>query len=283
MKFHWFHLVRYPGLPEDFKQRYRSVWVDAPSRELYDPAVGHQAYNDYLDELEFAGDMGFDVVHVNLHKTFSTPHGGGGPGSGPVGVTEELAPFLPVPRIISDQDLFRLEKKRPSSIGPATAFTGNVGVILRAWGYIRMLGAKGLRRVSDHAVLNARYMLEKLKGAYKLAYEEPCMHEFVMAGLRKSNEDIHTMDVAKRLIDLGLHPPTVYFPLIVPEALMIEPTETESRETIDLAAEKFLQVAEEAQHDPQQLKQAPQSTPVGRLDEVAAARKPILAFSLGSE
>jgi glycine cleavage system P protein (glycine dehydrogenase) subunit 2 len=229
------------------------------------------------------GDMGFDVVHVNLHKTFSTPHGGGGPGSGPVGVTEELAPFLPVPRIIAEENSFRLEEQRTDSIGPATAFTGNVGVILRAWGYMRMLGAKGLRRVSDHAVLNARYMLEKLKGTYKLAFDEPCMHEFVMAGLRESNEDIHTMDVAKRLIDLGLHPPTVYFPLIVPEALMIEPTETESRETIDQAAEKFLQVAEEARQDPKQLKQAPQSTPVGRLDEVAAARKPVLAFPLATE
>ncbi len=223
------------------------------------------------------GDMGFDVVHVNLHKTFSTPHGGGGPGSGPVGVVDHLARFLPVPRVVRNDDAYRLDEGGADSIGPATAYTGNVGVVLRAWVYMRMLGAEGVKRVAEHAVLNARYMLEKLRGAYKLAYEEPCMHEFVMAGLAEPGE-IHTLDVAKRLIDLGLHPPTVYFPLIVPEALMVEPTETESRQTLDEAVDKFLSVAEEAVRDPEMLKRAPESTPVNRLDEVTAARKPKLVW-----
>jgi len=226
------------------------------------------------------GDMGFDVVHVNLHKTFSTPHGGGGPGSGPVGVVEHLAKFLPVPRVVKSGGEFALQEELPDSIGPATAYTGNVAVVLRAWIYMRMLGPEGVKRVAQHAVLNARYMLEKLKGTYKLAYEEPCMHEFVMAGLSEPGE-VHTMDVAKRLIDLGLHPPTVYFPLIVPEALMVEPTETESRRTLDGAADKFLQVAEEAARDPEVLRKAPQTTPVTRLDEVTAARKPQLVWKPG--
>jgi len=223
------------------------------------------------------GDMGFDVVHVNLHKTFSTPHGGGGPGSGPVGVVKKLAKFLPVPYVKKRGRKFELRSDRKASIGPATAYTGNVGVILRAWGYVRMLGAAGMRRVAEHAVLNSRYMLSKLKKAYKLAYEEPPMHEFVLAGLAEPN-GVHTLDVAKRLIDLGLHPPTVYFPLIVKEALMVEPTETESKQTLDEAAEKFVQVAEEARRDPELVTSAPKTTPVGRLDEVRAAREPRLAW-----
>jgi glycine cleavage system P protein (glycine dehydrogenase) subunit 2 len=223
------------------------------------------------------GDMGLDVVHVNLHKTFATPHGGGGPGSGPVGVVQSLAKVLPSPRVIKDAGKYALEDNLPESIGPATAYTGNVAVVLKAWAYMRMLGAAGTRRVAQHAVLNARYLLEKLKGDYKLAFDEPCMHEFVMAGLAAPGE-VHTLDVAKRLIDLGLHPPTVYFPLIVPEALMVEPTETESRQTLDAAAEKFKQVAEEAASDPEKLKSAPLTTPVTRLDEVAAARKPKLVW-----
>ncbi|MHC4916650.1 MAG: aminomethyl-transferring glycine dehydrogenase subunit GcvPB [Planctomycetota bacterium] len=223
------------------------------------------------------GDMGFDVVHVNLHKTFSTPHGGGGPGSGPVGVTRKLARYLPVPRIKKRGRKFALKGDAPDSIGPAAAYTGNVGVVLRAWGYMRMLGAEGVRRVAEYAVLNARYLLSRLRGPYKLAYEEPPMHEFVLEGLARPGE-VRTLDVAKRLIDLGMHPPTVYFPLIVSEALMVEPTETESKQTLDLAAEKFLQVAREAQAEPETVRSAPKTTPVGRLDEVTAARKPRLVW-----
>ncbi len=223
------------------------------------------------------GDMGFDVVHVNLHKTFATPHGGGGPGSGPVGVVKKLARYLPVPRVKKRGRKFELRSDRKASIGPATAYTGNVGVILRAWGYMRMLGAAGMRRVAEHAVLNSRYMLARIKGAYNLAYDEPAMHEFVMAGLATPN-GVHTLDVAKRLIDLGMHPPTVYFPLIVKEALMVEPTETESKQTLDEAAAKFIQVAEEARSDPQLVTSAPKTTPVGRLDEVRAARQPRLVW-----
>jgi glycine dehydrogenase subunit 2 len=223
------------------------------------------------------GDMGFDVMHVNLHKTFSTPHGGGGPGSGPVGVAKKLAGFLPVPYVKKSGRKYALRTDRPDSIGPATAWTGNVGVIIRAWGYMRMLGAAGMRRVSEHAVLNARYLQSKLRGAYRVAYDAPCMHEFVMAGLTEPN-GVRTLDVAKRLIDLGMHPPTVYFPLIVHEAMMVEPTETESRQTLDAAAERFLQVAAEARSNPELVHAAPQTTPVGRLDEVAAARQPRLMW-----
>jgi glycine dehydrogenase subunit 2 len=223
------------------------------------------------------GDMGFDVVHVNLHKTFSTPHGGGGPGSGPVGVARKLAKFLPSPYIKKSGRRYALRSDRPGSIGPATAYTGNVGVILKAWGYMRMLGAAGMRRVAEHAVLNARYLQSRMAGAYKVAYPAPCMHEFVMEGLAEPN-GVRTLDVAKRLIDLGLHPPTVYFPLIVHEALMVEPTETESKQTLDEAAGKFLQVAEEARRDPELVKSAPKTTPVGRLDEVTAARQPRLVW-----
>jgi glycine dehydrogenase subunit 2 len=223
------------------------------------------------------GDMGFDVVHVNLHKTFATPHGGGGPGSGPVGVVRKLARHLPVPRVKKRGRKFSLASDRPESIGRAAAYIGNVGVVLKAWGYMRMLGARGLKRVAEHAVLNSRYMLSRLKKGYRLAYEDPPMHEFVLAGLAEPN-GVRTLDVAKRLIDLGLHPPTVYFPLIVHEALMVEPTETESRQTLDEAAAKFLQVAEEARTDPESVRSAPRTTPVGRLDEVTAARQPRLVW-----
>jgi len=223
------------------------------------------------------GDMGFDVVHVNLHKTFATPHGGGGPGSGPVGVAGRLARFLPTPYIRKRGRRYRLDCDRPESVGPVTAYAGNVAVALRAYAYLRMLGAAGVRRVAEHAVLNARYLCAKLKGPYKLAYDAPCMHEFVMAGLAEPN-GVRTLDVAKRLIDLGMHPPTIYFPLIVHEALMVEPTETESKQTLDDAAAKFRQVAEEARRDPALVAGAPRSTPVGRLDEVRAARTPDLAW-----
>ena len=223
------------------------------------------------------GDMGFDVVHVNLHKSFATPHGGGGPGSGPVGVARKLARFLPTPRVQKRGRRFELRGGRPESIGPVTAYAGNVGVILRAYAYLRMLGPAGVRRVAQHAVLNARYLCARLKGPYRLAYEAPCMHEFVMAGLAEPN-GVRTLDVAKRLIELGMHPPTIYFPLIVHEALMVEPTETESKQTLDQAAAWFLQVAEEARRDPALVTGAPRTTPVGRLDEVRAARTPDLAW-----
>jgi glycine dehydrogenase subunit 2 len=226
------------------------------------------------------GDLGFDVMHYNLHKTFATPHGGGGPGSGPVGVTRKLVKFLPTPHIRKRGRRFELRSDRPDTIGPVMAYAGNVAVILRAFAYMRMLGADGIRRVAQHAVLNARYLCAKIKGPYKLAYEQPCMHEFVMAGLAQAS-GVRTLDVAKRLIELGLHPPTIYFPLIVHEALMVEPTETESKQTLDSAAAKLLQIAEEARTNPQLVTGAPRTTPVGRLDEVRAARTPDLAWKPG--
>jgi len=223
------------------------------------------------------GDTGFDVVHVNLHKTFATPHGGGGPGSGPVGVAARLARFLPTPYIREAGGRFALQSDRPDSVGQLMAYTGNVGVILKAYAYLRMLGAQGVRRVAEHAVLNARYLCSRLKERYTLAYDQPCMHEFVMAGLTEPN-GVRTLDVAKRLIELGMHPPTIYFPLIVHEAMMLEPTETESKQTLDEAVGKLLQIAEEAQADPQKITGAPRNTPVGRLDEVRAARSPDLVW-----
>jgi glycine dehydrogenase subunit 2 len=222
--------------------------------------------------------LGFDVMHFNLHKTFSTPHGGGGPGAGPVGVTDALAEFLPGP-VVERRDDGQFALYWPKhSVGQMKAFAGNFGVLVRAYTYIRSLGAEGLREVSETAVLNANYLRVKLQETYKLAIDRTCMHEFVLAGLPGA-KDVRTMDIAKRLMDLGhAHPPTVYFPLIVPEAMMIEPTETESKETLDQFAADMEQIAEEARTDPDLLHQAPHITPVRRLDEVRAARKPILRY-----
>ncbi|MFQ5794765.1 MAG: aminomethyl-transferring glycine dehydrogenase subunit GcvPB [Candidatus Bipolaricaulia bacterium] len=223
------------------------------------------------------GDMGADIVHYNLHKTFSTPHGGGGPGAGPVGVVERLAPFLPVPIVVKDGNRYRLDYDRPESIGKLHNFYGNFAVLVRAYTYIRALGDEGLRAVSENAVLNANYLKERLKRIYRLPYDRLYKHEFVLSGVGQG-EDVHTIDIAKRLLDYGFHSPTIYFPLIVPEALMIEPTETESKETLDAFAEALEEIAQEAKENPELLKQAPHTTPVRRLDEVRAARHPILTY-----
>ncbi|MBC7251773.1 MAG: aminomethyl-transferring glycine dehydrogenase subunit GcvPB [Anaerolineae bacterium] len=237
--------------------------------------------------------LGFDVMHFNLHKTFSTPHGGGGPGSGPVGVSRRLAPFLPGPIVVREvseescvcggeeheEECYILRWAMPErSIGRMKSFYGNFSVLIKAYTYIRMLGAEGLRQVSENAVLNANYLLHRLKKAYPLPYDRTCMHEFVLGGPPPEAEGIHTMDVAKRLMDYGFHPPTVYFPLIVREAIMIEPTETESKDTLDAFAEAMLKIAEEAVHNPDLLHSAPHVTPVTRLDEVRAAREPRLRW-----
>ena len=214
------------------------------------------------------GDMGFDVIHLNLHKTFSTPHGGGGPGSGPVGCKEFLRPFLPGFMV-----------KGPQSIGSVKMFYGNFGVVVKALAYIMTLGREGIPEASSNAVLNANYMMNKLSDLYQMAYNETCMHEFVMT-LEDLKHDINVsaMDIAKALLDYGIHPPTMYFPLIVHEALMVEPTETESKDTLDEAIEVFRSIYEKAKADPQSLHQAPVKTPVRRLDEVTAARKPVLRY-----
>lgn len=225
------------------------------------------------------GDMGFDVVHLNLHKTFSTPHGGGGPGSGPVGVKKELADFLPVPVIEFKDGIYSLNYDRPLSIGKVRSFYGNFNVLIKAYSYILTMGAEGLKRASEVAVLNANYLKEKLKNHYKVAVDKVCMHEFVLAGLLEKANDITTLDVAKRLIDYGFHPPTIYFPLIVDSAIMVEPTETESKETLDAFIEAMIKIAEEAKENPQLLKEAPHNAPVRRVDEVLAARNPVLKWS----
>jgi len=228
------------------------------------------------------GDLGFDILHYNLHKTFSTPHGGGGPGSGPVGVTEKLADFLPAPvvEILDPGDeeqppLYGLVSPK-KSIGRVKAFHGHFGMHVRAYAYMRMQGKSGLRSVADHAVLNANYLRARLREIYHIPYDRVCMHEFVAEGRWPDAHGIHALDIAKRLMDYGFHPPTNYFPLIVPEALMIEPTETESKETLDAFADALERIAEEAHSQPSLLHEAPHRTPVGRLDEVKAAKQLVL-------
>ncbi|MEE9219795.1 MAG: aminomethyl-transferring glycine dehydrogenase subunit GcvPB [Acidobacteriota bacterium] len=224
------------------------------------------------------GDTGVDVLHLNLHKTFSTPHGGGGPGAGPVGVRAALEPYLPVPRVVEEAGHLRLCDACPRSIGRVHSFQGNFGILVRAYAYIRSLGAGGLAQVSEQAVLNTRYLKTRLSGAFELAVETDVLHEVVFSDRSFHDLGISTLDVAKRLLDFGFHPPTIYFPLIVAGALMIEPTECESRQELDTFVEAMLQIREEAEHDPQRLKSAPQRTPVRRLDEVAAARHPRLRW-----
>lgn len=221
------------------------------------------------------GDLGFDIIQLNLHKTFSTPHGCGGPGSGPLGVSNELTPFLPVPRVIMTDSGYGWSENYPNSIGRVRSFYGNFNVMVKAYAYIRGLGAKGLKRASQHAVLNANYIKERLKPYYDLPYDRICMHECVFSGERQvKSHGVHTTDIAKRLLDFGYHPPTIYFPLIVAEALMIEPTETESKETLDAFCDAMIRIADEAGTNPDKVKSAPLTTPVSRLDEVLAARKP---------
>jgi glycine dehydrogenase subunit 2 len=224
------------------------------------------------------GDMGFDVVHLNLHKTFSTPHGGGGPGSGPVGVADYLKDFLPFPVVARNENGYYLDDDRPLSIGRVKSFYGNFGVLVRAYTYILTMGAEGLKRASQLAVLNANYMKEILKDYFELPYDEICMHEFVLSGLRNNPEHITTKQIAKRLLDYGVHPPTVYFPLIVHEAMMIEPTETESLESMNGYIDALIQIAKEAVENPELVKSAPHSTIVKLLDEVQAARNPIVKW-----
>ena len=226
------------------------------------------------------GDMGFDIVHFNTHKTFSTPHGGGGPGAGPIVVSEELAPYLPVPLVGKSEDgRFFFDFDRPQSIGKMRTFYGNFGVLVRAYTYIRGLGPDGLRRVSETAVLNANYVMEAMRGLLDVPYERRCMHEFVAAATPLKEHGVRALDVAKRLLDYGMHPPTTYFPLIVDEALMIEPTETESREDLDRMVDAFRRIVKEARDDPETLREAPVTMPVRRLDEAEAARHPVLRQS----
>ena len=240
------------------------------------------------------GDMGFDIVHVNLHKSFSQPHGGGGPGAGPIAVSERIEPYLPVPRVVQVESgngsvpRYDLEHARPKTIGRLRGFQGNFGVFARAYAYILSLGGDGLAEASETAVLNANYLRTRLArgraGKYlPIAFDRRCMHEFVLSGRRAKRElKVATLDVAKRLLDYGFHPPTIYFPLLVDEALMIEPTETETKESLDAFCDAIEDILAEAEGDPETLRQAPYTTPVRRLDETAAARKPVVRQALGA-
>jgi glycine dehydrogenase subunit 2 len=226
------------------------------------------------------GDMGFDVVHFNLHKTFSTPHGGGGPGAGPIGVKQDLVPFLPKPVVTFDGNQFDLDENRPLSIGKVHSFYGNFGIIVRAYAYIRSMGAEGLRQASEDAVLNANYCLSQLKEDYYAPFQRFCMHECVITSKKQKPFGVRTLDIAKRLLDYGYHPPTIYFPMIVEEAMMIEPTETESKETLDGFIQVMRDIASEAKTDTAKILNAPQHTVVKRLDETVAARKPIVKWKV---
>jgi glycine dehydrogenase subunit 2 len=219
------------------------------------------------------GDFGVDVAHLNLHKTFSTPHGGGGPGSGPVVVTEELAPYLPTPLVRREGEAFRLVTDRPKSIGRIHTFYGNFGVMVKAYCYILMTGSSGLREVAENATINANYLLAKLRHHFSVPFDGVCKHEFILTGKDKLAKGVRTLDIAKRLMDYGFHPPTIYFPLIVDEALMIEPTETESKETLDGFADAMKRISDEIETDPEKVKGAPYITPVRRVDEASAARQ----------
>lgn len=224
------------------------------------------------------GDMGFDVVHLNLHKTFTGPHGGGGPGSGPVGVKKDFIPFLPYPVLVKINNGYTFDYDRPKSIGRIKPFYGNFGINIRAYTYIRTMGPDGLQQVTEDAVLNANYMMRKLEKYYDLPYKQHCKHEFVLSGKRQKALGVRTLDIAKRLLDFGFHPPTVYFPLIVEEAIMIEPTETESKETLDAFIEAMIQIAKEVEENPDLVLEAPHTTVIKRVNETQAARKPILRY-----
>lgn len=221
--------------------------------------------------------MGFDVVHINLHKTFSTPHGGGGPGAGPIGVVDKLKDFLPTPVIDFEGGKYTRNYNLKNSIGKVKAFYGNFGVLVRAYAYILMMG-KSLKKVSEDAVLNANYLKEKLKGVYELPYDLPCMHEFVLSGDKQKAQGVSTLGIAKRLMDENTHPPTVYFPLIVHEAIMIEPTETENKERLDEFVDVMLKIAKEIEQNPEEVLKSPKTTPVKKIDETLAARQPDLRF-----
>ncbi|HZH62192.1 MAG TPA: aminomethyl-transferring glycine dehydrogenase subunit GcvPB [Metabacillus sp.] len=224
------------------------------------------------------GDMGFDVVHLNLHKTFTGPHGGGGPGSGPVGVKADLIPYLPKPVLVKTEKGYHFDYNRPQSIGRVKPFYGNFGINVRAYTYIRTMGPDGLKAVTEYAVLNANYMMRRLAPYYDLPFDQHCKHEFVLSGKRQKKLGVRTLDIAKRLLDFGYHPPTIYFPLNVEECIMIEPTETESKETLDSFIDAMIQIAKEAEETPEIVQEAPHTTVVKRLDETTAARKPILKY-----
>ncbi|WEG14299.1 aminomethyl-transferring glycine dehydrogenase subunit GcvPB [Pullulanibacillus sp. KACC 23026] len=224
------------------------------------------------------GDMGFDVVHLNLHKTFTGPHGGGGPGSGPVGVKKELAKYLPKPVLTKTEDGFTFDYNRPESIGRVKPFYGNFGINVRAYTYIRTMGPDGLNQVSRDAVLNANYLFRRLAPYFEVPFDRHCKHEFVISGKKQKKLGVRTLDMAKRLLDFGYHPPTIYFPLIVDECMMFEPTETESKETLDDFADTLIQIAKEAEENPEIVQEAPHTTVVGRLDETRAARQPVLHY-----
>ncbi|MGZ4430932.1 MAG: aminomethyl-transferring glycine dehydrogenase subunit GcvPB, partial [Gaiellales bacterium] len=256
------------GLFEEGIEQIAGIFHDAGALLYYDGANLNAVCG-----IVRPGDMGFDVLHFNLHKTFSQPHGGGGPGAGSVAVRDILEPYLPAPVVVRDGDTFRLDHDRPKSIGRVRGFAGPFGVFVRAYAFIRMWGPD-LRVMSEIAVLNANYLLSRLRDAYDLPYDRPCMHEFVLSARNLKREHGATaLDVAKRLMDHDFHPPTVYFPLVVPEALMIEPTETEAVETLDAFCEAMLSIAREAETDPQTLKDAPHSRPVSRPDEALAAKR----------
>jgi glycine cleavage system P protein (glycine dehydrogenase) subunit 2 len=261
------------GLFDEHIEEVAAIFHDAGALLYYDGANLNAVCG-----ISRPGDMGFDIVHINLHKTFSQPHGGGGPGGGPIVVRERLEPFLPVPAVVRDGDEFRLDYDRPKSIGKVRGFTGPFGVFVRSYAYIRSYGPR-LREMSEVAVLNANYLLARLKDTYDLPFDRLCMHEFVLSARSlKREHGIAALDVAKRLMDYGFHPPTVYFPLVVPEALMIEPTETEPKERLDSFVDAMLAIAAEAAEDPEVLRSAPHGRPVGRLDEVRAAKQPIVKY-----
>ncbi|CAH2715258.1 putative glycine dehydrogenase (decarboxylating) subunit 2 [Neobacillus rhizosphaerae] len=261
------------GLFEEHILEIAEIVHDAGGKIYYDGAN----LNAVLSKAR-PGDMGFDVVHLNLHKTFTGPHGGGGPGSGPVGVKADLIPFLPKPIISKRGDEFVLDYDRPQSIGRVKPFYGNFGINVRAYTYIRSMGPDGLKAVTEYAVLNANYMMRRLAEHYDLPFDKHCKHEFVLSGKRQKKLGVRTLDIAKRLLDFGYHPPTIYFPLNVEECIMIEPTETESKETLDSFVDIMIQIAKEAEENPEVVQEAPHTTVVGRLDETTAARKPILKY-----
>jgi glycine dehydrogenase subunit 2 len=261
------------GLFDEHIEEVAAIFHDAGGLLYYDGANLNAVCG-----ISRPGDMGFDIVHINLHKTFSQPHGGGGPGGGPIVVRDRLEPFLPVPAVTRDGDRFGLDYNRPKSIGKVRGFYGPFGVFVRSYAFIRSYGPR-LREMSEAAVLNANYLLARLKETYELPFDRLCMHEFVLSARRlKREHGISALDVAKRLMDYGFHPPTIYFPLIVPEALMIEPTETEAKETLDAFADAMLAIAREAKAEPQVIKEAPHNRPVGRLDEVKAAKRAVVRY-----
>jgi glycine dehydrogenase subunit 2 len=261
------------GLFDEHIEEVASIFHDVGALLYYDGANLNAVCG-----ISRPGDMGFDIVHINLHKTFSQPHGGGGPGGGPIAVRDVLEPFLPVPAIMREGDRFRLDYDRPKSIGKVRGYCGPFGVFVRSYAYIRSYGP-ALREMSEAAVLNANYLLARLRDTYDLPFDRLCMHEFVLSARNlKKQHGVNALDVAKRLMDYGFHPPTIYFPLIVPEALMIEPTETETKETLDAFNDAMLAIAREAAEDPQLLKDAPHHRPVRRLDEVKAAKRAIVKY-----